>query len=113
MEREFESKRIQEMLKTTLEAHKIETEKIVQDMKRRHAEEIAEMVSDNHALQLRIEDSSKDREFTRALRRDVDDAKRRLIEAQQEALDLRKERDLLKIEKNELLIKNAKDVEEE
>ena len=109
----FESKRIQEMLKTTLEAHKIETEKIVQDMKRRHAEEIAEMVSDNHALQLRIEDSSKDREFTRALRRDVDDAKRRLIEAQQEALDLRKERDLLKIEKNELLIKNAKDVEEE
>lgn len=46
----FESKRIQEMLKTTLEAHKIETEKIVQDMKRRHAEEIAEMVSDNHAL---------------------------------------------------------------
>jgi hypothetical protein len=38
------------MLKTTLEAHKIETEKIVQDMKRRHAEEIAEMVSDNHAL---------------------------------------------------------------
>mgnify|MGYP006874995356 CR=1 FL=1 len=47
------------------------------------------------------------------MRRDVDDAKRRLIEAQQEALDLRKERDLLKIEKNELLIKNAKDVEEE
>ena len=39
--------------------------------------------------------------------------KRRYCEAQQEALDLRKERDQLKIEKNELLIKNAKDVEEE
>lgn len=46
----FEAKRGQEMLKTTLEAHKLETEKIVQDMKRRHAEEISEMVADNHAL---------------------------------------------------------------
>jgi hypothetical protein len=36
-----------------------------------------------------------------------------VCDAQQEALDLRKERDQLKIEKNELLIKNAKDVEEE
>lgn len=43
----------------------------------------------------------------------MDDLKRRLCESQQECLDLRKERDQLKIDKNELLIKNAKDVEEE
>jgi hypothetical protein len=47
------------------------------------------------------------------MRRDLDDCKRRHCEAQQEALDLRKERDQLKIDRNELLIKNAKDVEEE
>jgi len=70
-------------------------------------------VADNHTLQLRIEDSSKDREQVRAVRRDLDDQKRRVCDAQQEAIDLRKERDQLKIEKNELLIKNAKDVEEE
>jgi len=47
------------------------------------------------------------------MRRDVDDQKRRLCDAQQEAMELRKERDQLKIDKNELLIKNAKDVEQE
>ena len=47
------------------------------------------------------------------MRRDLDDHKRRICDAQQEALDLRKERDQLKIDRNELLIKNAKDVEEE
>jgi hypothetical protein len=50
---------------------------------------------------LRIEDASKDRELQRQLRRDVDDLKRRLCESQQESLDLRKERDQLKIDKNE------------
>jgi len=62
---------------------------------------------------MRIEDSERSREQLRALRRDLDDQKRRVCDSQQEALELRKERDHLKIEKNELLIKNAKDVEEE
>lgn len=109
----FETKRHLELAKTNLENTKIEFEKADQDLKRRQKEEINELVADNHALQLRIEDSYKDREQSRQLRRDLDDVKRRYCEAQQEALDLRKERDQLKIEKNELLIKNAKDVEEE
>jgi len=96
-----------------LENLKVEHEKVLGDIKRRNKEEIDELVGDNHALQLRIEDTYKDKEATRALRRDIDDVKRRLCEAQQEALDLRKERDQLKIDKNELIIKNAKDVEEE
>lgn len=109
----FETKRMHELMKTNLEAVKIENEKVISDCKRRFQDEVSELVADNHALQLRIEDSSKDREHTRALRRDLEDHKRRICEAQQEALDLRKERDQIKIDKNELLIKNAKDVEEE
>ena len=109
----FESKRLYELSKTQVESQKVEYEKVVSDLKRRHQQELQELVADNHALQLRIEDSSKDREQQRQLRRDVDDLKRRLCESQQESLDLRKERDQLKIDKNELLIKNAKDVEEE
>lgn len=96
-----------------MENLKVEHEKVLGDIKRRNKEEIDELVGDNHALQLRIEDTYKNKEATRALRRDIDDVKRRLCEAQQEALDLRKERDQLKIDKNELIIKNAKDVEEE
>lgn len=109
----FETKRLYEVVKTDLESSKLEHEKVVTDMRRRHGEELQEVVADNHALQLRIEDSSKDRDQSRQLRRDIDDIKRRLCEAQQESIELRKERDQLKIDKNELLIKNAKDVEEE
>lgn len=81
------------MAKADLESRKHEHEKVVSDMRRRHGEELQEVVADNHALQLRIEDSSKDRDQSRQLRRDVDDIKRRLCEAQQEAIELRKERD--------------------
>ena len=89
----FETKRLYEVAKTDRESCKLEHEKVVSDMRRRHGEELQEVVADNHALQLRIEDSSKDRDQSRQLRRDVDDIKRRLCEAQQEAIELRKERD--------------------
>ena len=112
-EQYFETKRHLELTKTELENLKVEHEKVLGDIKRRNKEEIDELVSDNHALQRRIEDTYKDKEVTRGLRREIDDIKRRLCEAQQEALDLRKERDQLKIDKNELIIKNAKDVEED
>ena len=78
----FEIKRMHEISKTSLEGQKIEFEKVVDDMKRRHQEELSELVQDNHALQLRIEDSNRDREQTRILRRDIDDLKRRVSESQ-------------------------------
>lgn len=109
----FEVKRKYELSKTNVESLKIESDKVITDTRKRFKEEVNELVADNHALQLRIEDSSREREHVRAMRRDLDDCKRRLCDANQESLDIRKERDQLKIEKNELLIKNAKDVEEE
>lgn len=72
-----------------------------------------ELITENQALHMRIEDNSKERDTARQLRRDTDEARRRLSEAQQDAVLLRKDRDQLKIERNEMLIKNAKDVEEE
>lgn len=107
----FENKRTTELLKTQVESLKLEYDKVITDIKKRHQEEINEIVQDNFQLQLRIEDIGKDRDVTRQLRRDIDDLKRRLGESQQESLDLRKERDQLKIDKNELLMKNARDVE--
>ena len=109
----FETKRLYELSKTQGESQKLEYDKIIADLRRRHTEEVNDIVADNHKLQMRIEDAGKHREQQRQLRRDVDDLKRRLSEAQSEGLDLRKQRDQLKIDKNELLIKNAKDVEEE
>jgi len=61
----FESKRLYELSKTQVESQKVEYDKVISDLKRRHQEELQEMVADNHALQLRIEDSSKDREQQR------------------------------------------------
>lgn len=58
----FEIKRLYEIAKTQVESTKIEYEKIVNDMKRRHKEELNEIIADNHKLQIRIEDSEKYRQ---------------------------------------------------
>lgn len=77
----FEVKRLHELAKTTIDSMKIDTEKMVNETKKRFRDEINELVQDNHALQLRIEDSSKEREHVRTMRRDLDDCKRRLCDA--------------------------------
>ena len=61
----FESKRLYEISKTQCESQKIEFEKIISDLKRRHKEEVNEVVADNHKLQMRIEDAEKYREQQR------------------------------------------------
>ena len=47
------------------------------------------------------------------MRRELDETKRRLIEAGTEMAEIRKERDLSKMDKNDILIKHAKEIEEE
>ena len=47
------------------------------------------------------------------MRRDVDEGKRRISDLNAELIEVRKERDLAKMEKNDLLIKHAKEIEEE
>jgi hypothetical protein len=49
----------------------------------------------------------------RKLRRDVDEGKRRVSDLNAELMEVRKERDLAKMDKNDLLIKHAKEIEEE
>lgn len=61
----FENKRTTELLKTQVESLKLEYDKVITDIKKRHQEEINEIVQDNFQLQLRIEDIGKDRDVTR------------------------------------------------
>ena len=46
----FETKRLYEAGKTELESRNAEYEKVVADMRRRHQEELQELVADNQAL---------------------------------------------------------------
>jgi hypothetical protein len=71
-----------------------------------------EMMLENQALQSRADDK-RDRELIRQLRRDLDENKRRITELLTECSDLRRERDLAKMEKNELQIQYTKEIEEE
>ena len=43
----FENKRITELLKTQVESLKLEYDKVITDIKKRHQEEINEIVQDN------------------------------------------------------------------
>ncbi len=54
--------------------------------------ELRELAEENHSLQLRLEES-RDQESIRQLRRELDEARRRLVEAGTEMAELRKERD--------------------
>lgn len=60
----YESKRQLEIYKTSLENHKYESEKIIQDLKERQKSEVDELVEENHNLHLKIEEQ-KDREQVR------------------------------------------------
>lgn len=49
----------------------------------------------------------------RKLRRDMEEVKRRLSDSQMDCSEARKERDQIKLERNEQIIKHAKELEEE
>ena len=108
----YESRRQLEIVKAAFEGNKYEHEKFVSELRERHKAELMQLSEENHSLQLRLEDS-RDQESIRSLRRELDEAKRRLIEAGTEMTEIRKERDASKMEKNELIIRHAKEIEEE
>lgn len=81
-------------------------------MRDKHRHEMHEMMLENQALQSKADDK-RDRELIRQLRRDLDEHKRRTTELLSETGDLRRERDLLKLDKNEQMIQFTKDLEEE
>ena len=69
------------------------------------------MIIKNQALQSKADDK-RDRELIRQLRRDLDEQKRRSTQSLAETNDLRRERDQLKLEKNEQFIQFTRDIEE-
>ena len=95
-----------------MEGSRYENEKFVNDLRNRHKAEAEQLSEENHSLHLQLEDS-RDQEQIRKLRRDVDEGKRRISDLSAELIEVRKERDLAKMEKNDLLIRHAKEIEEE
>lgn len=61
---------------------------------------------------MRVEDQ-RDRDTVRQVRRDLEEVKKRYSDSTSEANELRKERDVLKLEKNDMIIKQAKELEDE
>ena len=81
-------------------------------MRTRHSAELHEMALENQALQSRADDK-RDRELVRQLRRDLDEARRRVSELLGETGELRRERDAARLEKNELQLALSKELDEE
>jgi hypothetical protein len=69
-------------------------------LKERHKSEVEDLIEENHNFQLKV-DESKDRDLARQLRRDLEEYKRRCGDLQSETNELRKERDQIKLDKNE------------
>lgn len=52
----YETKRQFEIVKTSMENQKYESEKIVQELRDKHKSELSEIYEENHSLQLRVEE---------------------------------------------------------
>lgn len=100
----YECKRQLEIVKTSLENNKYESEKIIQELRDKHRAEIAELFEENHSLQIRVEEQ-RDRDALRQVRRDLEEFKKRYSDVSLELQELRKERDSLKLEKNDMIIR--------
>lgn len=70
------------------------------------------MMIENQALQTKADDK-RDRELIRQMRRDFDDSKRRITELLGENSEFRRERDDIKVEKNEMFLQFTKSLEDE
>ena len=66
---------------------------------------------ENQALLAKAEDR-RDRDLIRQLRRETEEHKRRVTDLLTEVSDLRKERDLLKLDKGDSQVKHARELEE-
>ena len=108
----FELRKEHELLRTAHENLKYESERELNDVRARNKDEVNSLLLQNQSLLAKVEEN-KDRELLRQVRREVEEHRRRAAEYLEEAGELRKERDALKLERNEMLINNARAVEEE
>lgn len=99
-------------MRTQFDSQKYEHEKELQDIKDKFKGEIQELFLENQTLQQRADDK-RDRDLIRQLRRDLDESKRRAQDILQEANQIRRERDTLKLEKNEQFLENQREREEQ
>ena len=111
-EQYYEAKRQLDVIKMQLDTQRHEFEKEIAEVKEKARKEGSELLIENQALQARADDK-KDRELIRQLRRDLDTHKRKEQELLTESTELRRERDSIKLEKNETFVQFTKDLEEE
>ena len=111
-EQYYEVKRQLDVVKTQLDTQRHEFEKEVAEIKEKSRKEASELMIENQSLQAKADDK-KDRELIRQLRRELDSHKRKNQENLSECTELRRDRDLIKLEKNEQFVQFTKDLEEE
>ena len=102
-EQYYEAKRQLDVVKTQLDTQRHEFEKDVAELKEKGRKEASDLMVENQSLQAKADDR-KDRELIRQLRRDLDTHKRKNQEIMSECTELRRERDLIKLEKNEQFV---------
>jgi hypothetical protein len=91
---------------------KYESEKEIGDHKDKYRSLENEYSVEIQALQTKADDR-RDRELIRQLRRELEDHKRRNNDMITEQTDLRKDRDSIKMELNEEMIRHARELEDE
>ena len=82
------------------------------ELREKQKAEVNELFEENQSLQLKLEEQ-RDRDTIRQVRRDLEEYKKKYSDLCLELNELRREKDALKLEKNDTIIKHAKEVEDE
>jgi len=106
----YEFKRQFEILSSKYEASRYEADKEIRDLKDRHKLEVTDLMMEIQSLQERVEDT-RDRDVIRNLRRELEELRFRYGDNENEMEEIRREKEKLRDEKNDILIKLNKQIE--
>jgi len=106
-----ELKRTNALLKSENDAKDHDYTKQISDMKQKYQAQIADLMAELQTVHEKLDDT-KDKELIRTMKREVEEYKRKALDALKETAELRKQRDELRLEKSTLTIEHAKQLEE-
>eukprot|EP00826_Nyctotherus_ovalis_P016004 TRINITY_DN14602_c0_g2_i1.p1 TRINITY_DN14602_c0_g2~~TRINITY_DN14602_c0_g2_i1.p1 ORF type:complete len:503 (+),score=183.64 TRINITY_DN14602_c0_g2_i1:81-1589(+) len=110
-EKQREVERENKLLKGELEDREARWSKEMSDLRTKHQGEVKSLTNELHLLREQL-DEVKDKELIRTLRREVEEYKRRSLDAQRDAGDLRRQRDELKLQRTTIAIEHAKQIDQ-
>ena len=106
-----ETRRANALLKSEIESKDADYSRQFNDLKQKHQGQSADLMGELELMHEKLDDT-RDKEIIRTMKREVEEYKRKSLDALKETADVRKQRDELKLEKSSIAIEHSKQLEQ-